>query len=85
VRLRAPAAIWAGLTIVATPLFGGRYGIDMLASLLLATLALIVARRLAAEAPNINGMRRSGNHAKSRPRTTSRIGRNGAEVIHDLV
>lgn len=83
-RLRVPAALWSGLTIMATPMFGGHYAVDVLAGLLLATLALAVARRLAAEeVPAFNGMRWSGLHAKSATRTTGRFGRTlGAEVIH---
>ncbi|OWK29025.1 phosphatase PAP2 family protein [Sphingomonas mucosissima] len=85
-RLRVPAAIWAGLTIVATPLFGGHYAVDVLAGLLLAMLSLAVARSLAAKEPDLKRMRRSGIHATPAPRTTSRIGRkHGAEVIHELV
>lgn len=81
--LRVPAAIWAGLTIVATPLFGGHYGVDVLAGLLLAVLALAVARRLAAKAPDLSGMRWPGRHARPMPRTTGRIRwKQGAEVIH---
>jgi hypothetical protein len=43
-RLVAP--IWAGLTIVATPLFGGHYGVDVLAGMILAVAALRIAPRL---------------------------------------
>ena len=82
-RLRVPAAIWAGLTIVATPLFGGHYGVDVLAGLLLAMLALAVARRLAAKAPDLSGMHWPGRPARPMPRTTGRIRwKQGAEVIH---
>lgn len=43
-----PAALWAGLTVAATPLFGGHYVVDVIAGLLLALGAIAVARRLAA-------------------------------------
>lgn len=48
--LRWVAPIWAGVTILATPLFGGHYGVDVIAGLALAPLALIVVRRLCAVA-----------------------------------
>ena len=44
--LRWIAPIWAGVTILATPLFGGHYGVDVIAGLALAPPALIVVRRL---------------------------------------
>lgn len=37
---------WAILTIVATPVFGGHYGVDVIMGLILAPPALIAARRL---------------------------------------
>jgi hypothetical protein len=40
-RLVAP--VWAGLTIIATPLFGGHYGVDVLAGILIAVIALTIA------------------------------------------
>jgi hypothetical protein len=50
-RWRIVAPVWAGLTIVATPLFGGHYGIDVLAGIVLAVVAIVVGpgliRRLA--------------------------------------
>lgn len=42
-----PAAAWAGLTVVATPVFGGHYGVDVLAGLLLAMIAIATVRVLA--------------------------------------
>ncbi len=39
-RWRLIAPVWAGLTIVATPLFGGHYGVDVLGGIVLAVLAL---------------------------------------------
>jgi hypothetical protein len=39
-RLVAP--VWAGLTIAATPLFGGHYGVDVLAGIVLAIAALAI-------------------------------------------
>ena len=50
--LRIPAAIWAALTIAATPLFGGHYAVDVLAGLLLAVVAITVTRRLTSEKPS---------------------------------
>ncbi len=46
-RLAFPAQCWAGLTIVATPVFGGHYAVDVLAGLALAPPAIIVMHRLA--------------------------------------
>ncbi|WP_294190523.1 phosphatase PAP2 family protein [uncultured Sphingomonas sp.] len=40
---RFVAPVWAGVTIIATPLFGGHYGVDVLGGLALAPLALVVA------------------------------------------
>lgn len=40
---RVIAPVWAGLTIVATPLFGGHYAVDVLAGIGLAIVALWVA------------------------------------------
>lgn len=44
--LRWTAPVWAGVTILATPLFGGHYGVDVIAGLALAPPALLVVRRL---------------------------------------
>jgi len=41
--LRSTAPIWAGLTILATPLFGGHYAVDVLAGVALAPLAIFFA------------------------------------------
>ncbi|WP_221766434.1 phosphatase PAP2 family protein [Sphingomonas ginkgonis] len=41
-RLRILAPLWAGLTILATPLFGGHYGVDVLVGMGLAPLALAI-------------------------------------------
>ncbi|WP_181814715.1 phosphatase PAP2 family protein [Sphingomonas aracearum] len=87
-RLRAPAAIWAGLTILATPLFGGHYVVDVLAGLLLAIGALAVAARLAAHVPAPNGLRSPAIRATRPARAIGPgcAGRTqGAEVVHDLV
>jgi hypothetical protein len=46
-RLAVPAQCWAGLTIIATPVFGGHYAVDVLAGLALAPPAIILMRRLA--------------------------------------
>jgi hypothetical protein len=43
-RLVAP--VWAGLTIIATPLFGGHYGVDVLAGIVLAIVGLTIAPML---------------------------------------
>ncbi len=45
-RLAVPGGGWAVLTILATPIFGGHYAVDVIAGLLLAPPAIIVARRL---------------------------------------
>lgn len=50
---RFVAPVWAGVTIVATPLFGGHYGVDVLAGLALASAALAVAPWLARQRPRI--------------------------------
>lgn len=44
---RVLASIWSGVTIIATPTFGGHYGIDVVAGLAIAPLALAAAARLA--------------------------------------
>lgn len=43
--LRLAAPIWAALTIAATPIFGGHYGVDVLGGIALALLAITVASR----------------------------------------
>ncbi len=45
-RLAGPGRGWAILTIVATPVFGGHYGVDVLMGLLLAPPAIVAAQRL---------------------------------------
>ncbi len=45
---RVVAPVWAGITILATPLFGGHYAIDVLAGAGLAVLALWLAPQIAA-------------------------------------
>lgn len=40
---RFVAPVWAGVTIIATPLFGGHYRVDVLGGLALAPLALAIA------------------------------------------
>ncbi|WP_277978970.1 phosphatase PAP2 family protein [Sphingomonas phyllosphaerae] len=81
-QLRVPAAIWAGLTILATPLFGGHYAVDVLAGLLLAIVALSVARGLATAASDRDGMRRRGRRATEAVRMSRLGGRmHGVEVI----
>ena len=43
---RFVAPVWAGVTVIATPLFGGHYGVDVLAGLALAPVAIVIAPRL---------------------------------------
>jgi membrane-associated phospholipid phosphatase len=45
-RIALPARAWAILTIIATPVFGGHYGIDVIMGLLLAPPAILAARHL---------------------------------------
>lgn len=45
-RLRWPLTVWAALTIVATPVFGGHYAVEVVAGLLLAPAALAAVRLL---------------------------------------
>ncbi|HXH15618.1 MAG TPA: phosphatase PAP2 family protein [Sphingomonas sp.] len=44
-RLAVPGGAWAILTIVATPVFGGHYGVDVIMGLLLAPPAILAAGR----------------------------------------
>lgn len=46
-RWRVAAAAWGGVTVVATPLFGGHYGVDVLAGLALAIVAIAASPWLA--------------------------------------
>lgn len=46
-RWRGIAPLWAGITIVATPLFGGHYAIDVIAGAGLAVLALWLTPKIA--------------------------------------
>ena len=46
-RWRVIAPLWGGVTILATPLFGGHYGIDVIAGLMLAILGIATARLVA--------------------------------------
>ncbi|RZM36638.1 MAG: hypothetical protein EOP67_05415 [Sphingomonas sp.] len=45
-RLALPGRAWAILTVVATPIFGGHYGVDVIMGLLLAPPAIIAGRRI---------------------------------------
>jgi membrane-associated phospholipid phosphatase len=54
-RLRIVAPVWAGVTILATPLFGGHYAVDVFAGLALAGLVVALAPYLAAS--RISGWR----------------------------
>jgi len=50
-RARVAGTAWAGLTIFATPVSGGHYGVDVLAGLALALLSLMAAHATAWPAP----------------------------------
>jgi len=50
-RWRVAAPVWAGITILATPLFGGHYGVDVLVGLALAVAALRFAPALVRHRP----------------------------------
>jgi membrane-associated phospholipid phosphatase len=45
-RLAWPGGVWATLTIIATPVFGGHYAVDVIMGLLLAPPAILVAHWL---------------------------------------
>ena len=45
-RLAVPGRVWAVLTIVATPVFGGHYGVDVIMGLFLAPPAIIASRHI---------------------------------------
>jgi membrane-associated phospholipid phosphatase len=45
-RLVLPGAAWAILTIIATPVFGGHYGVDVIMGLILAPPAIVAAHHL---------------------------------------
>jgi len=51
-RLTVPGAAWAVLTILATPVFGGHYGADVIMGLILAPPAIIFAQRLTRRRPS---------------------------------
>jgi hypothetical protein len=87
-RLRVPAAAWAGLTIVATPLFGGHYVVDVLAGLLLAAAALRVAAHIASAENRTAGVcwrEPYGTRPRRTPDLSRSDGRRGSGVVHDLV
>ena len=48
---RVVAPVWAGITILATPLFGGHYAVDVLAGVGLAVLVLWLAPKVVRAAP----------------------------------
>lgn len=50
-RLAVPGGAWAILTIVATPVFGGHYGVDVIMGLILAPPAILAATRLTRRRP----------------------------------
>ena len=45
-RLAVPGGAWAILTIIATPVFGGHYGVDVIMGLILAPPAILAANHL---------------------------------------
>lgn len=45
-RFAIPGGLWAGVTIVATPVFGGHYAVDVIAGVLLAPPSIFLARHL---------------------------------------
>ena len=51
-RLAVPGGAWAILTIIATPVFGGHYGVDVIMGLILAPPAIILANRLTRRRPS---------------------------------
>ncbi len=51
-RLAVPGGAWAILTIIATPVFGGHYGADVLMGLILAPPAIVVAGHLTRRRPS---------------------------------
>ena len=51
-RLAVPGGAWAVLTILATPVFGGHYGADVIAGLILAPPAIIAAKHLTRPKPS---------------------------------
>jgi hypothetical protein len=63
-RWRVIAPVWAGITIIATPLFGGHYAIDVLAGAGLAVLALRLAPMIASSAPALPDPVGSGSLAE---------------------
>jgi hypothetical protein len=52
--LRVAAPVSAAVTILATPIFGGHYGVDVLGGLSLAVLAIAIAPRVAAGRLSLN-------------------------------
>ena len=54
-RWRVAAVVWGGVTVVATPLFGGHYGVDVLAGLALAVVAIAAST---SRTPRLGGHRR---------------------------
>lgn len=58
---RIVAPLWAGVTIVATPVFGGHYGVDVLGGLAMAPPAIAAASRMVCgRRVTISGRRRTG-------------------------
>ena len=61
---RFVAPTWAGVTIIATPVFGGHYGVDVIAGLAMAVVALAVAPALVRwKAPARENPRTTASHA----------------------
>jgi len=67
-RMRVVAPVWAAVTIVATPVFGGHYAVDVLAGLVLAVVAIAIAARLGVSMPRRIGYRRRRDGAAIDPR-----------------
>lgn len=70
-----PGASWAGLTVMATPLFGGHYAVDVIAGLLLALIAIAAVRPLAASDAGVPGSAGGIRAVQAK----------GTEAIHGLV
>ena len=86
--LRLPAAVWAGLTISAAPLFGGHYVVDIMAGLMLAAVALGVAAQVSRTGEAAQGMLLR-ERCDTRPPSLADLHRLGSKrragVVHDLV
>jgi hypothetical protein len=91
-RWRIPAGLWAGVTIIATPVFGGHYGVDVLAGIMLALVALALAPRLvfiarpAMKAPGLYvGLAACNDNRLSSARALHRAGDTRCGAVDDVV